>query len=122
VTCLECGYVSIAFDPMNSIQVPIAKEQTIDVIYVPQNIEEEQTLVYISILKGMTVADLKAKYAKKMEVDIKSLVCLLKTQNDKVEFIKDNRKLTDIENDKFYTMIYEVAAPGEQQPQPEAED
>jgi hypothetical protein len=62
----------------------------------------------------MTVADLKARYAKKMKVDEKNLVCLLKTQNDKVEFLQDSRKLYDIEHSKYYTMIYEVAEPEEE--------
>ena len=34
VTCVDCGWVSVSFDPMQSIQVPIPKAVTVDVTYV----------------------------------------------------------------------------------------
>ena len=78
VTCLTCGYVSHAFDPMSSIQAPIPRDVTLDVIYVPQSItqtdedgnteEADMPAMDIVIRRNMTVGDLKDRFGTKMGV------------------------------------------------------
>jgi ubiquitin C-terminal hydrolase len=38
VKCLECGNISITFDPFLTLPLPIAKSQTLEVIYVPYDL------------------------------------------------------------------------------------
>jgi ubiquitin carboxyl-terminal hydrolase 4/11/15 len=43
VTCQECGWVTIAFDPMTSVQVPIPTDTSVDVTYQPYRMTNEKT-------------------------------------------------------------------------------
>jgi ubiquitin C-terminal hydrolase len=38
VKCLECGNISITFDPFLTLALPIAKSLVLEVIYVPYNL------------------------------------------------------------------------------------
>lgn len=67
--------MSLAFDPMSSIQLPVPRFTTLDVTFVPFNVVEREgdqlnvaqmPCLDILITGGMTAADLKDKFALRM--------------------------------------------------------
>lgn len=42
VECLECGNISITFDPFLTISLPIAKPHKLNLVYVPYNMFNEK--------------------------------------------------------------------------------
>jgi len=122
VTCLTCGYISITFDPMSSIQAPIPRQTTLDVIYVPYKVTSDPDsngdIVMVDmpkldlvIQKGTNIRDLKQKYAKRMEVHEKDLRVCLRRTGGITDHLEDGFKLSEIDSDRFFTLIYETKPP-----------
>jgi ubiquitin C-terminal hydrolase len=85
VTCITCGWVTVAFDPMSSIQVPIPRVQYVDIIFVPykvstepdENGDVEVAPMYIldmALTKNMIIRDIREKWAEKMKIPIENLL------------------------------------------------
>ena len=68
VTCQECGYISITFDPFLTLSLPIARPFKLQIYFVPYNIFEAKEgkinksfvkVFNIALNKSSTVEELK---------------------------------------------------------------
>lgn len=122
VTCLECGYISITFDPYNTIQAPIPQTMSVDVMYVPYNIatkneDDEMVPTRMPYLDDVVISDkstageLKQKYAKRLGKKLEDLFVITKGNDEIVDHLEDNYKLADVDTQKLYTKVYDVPPP-----------